>query len=72
MDFVVSNEDGIRYIQVALSVREHVTLDRELRALQGIDDNYPKYLMTLDYDTNDNDGIKQFGVIDFLLGREKI
>lgn len=69
VDFIIKNNDGIKYIQVALSVRDESTLKRELKPLKNIKDNYPKYLITLDYDTNDFDGIKQISAIDFLLGR---
>ena len=69
IDFIIKNNDGIKYIQVALSVRDESTLKRELKPLKNIKDNYPKYLITLDYDTNDFDGIKQISAIDFLLGR---
>lgn len=69
VDFVIKNNDGIKYIQVALSVRDENTLKRELKALNNIKDHYPKYLITLDYDTNDYNGIKQISAIDFLTGK---
>ena len=72
VDFVVKNEDGIKYIQVALSVRDESTLKRELASLDNIKDHYPKYLITLDYDTNNYNGIKQISAIDFLLERVKL
>lgn len=72
VDFVIKNNDGIKYIQVALSVRDEDTLKRELTPLKNIKDNYPKYLITLDYDTNDFDGIKQISAIDFLTGRTNL
>ena len=72
VDFVVKNNDGMRYIQVALSVRDEKTLERELKALDNIKDHYPKYLITLDYDTNDYNGIKQISALDFLTGRVDI
>lgn len=72
VDFVIKNEDGIKYIQVSLSVRDEKTLKRELEPLQMIRDNYPKYIITLDYDKINYDGIKQISAIDFLLGREDI
>ena len=64
-----------RYMQIhmlALSVRDEDTLKRELTSLKNIKDNYPKYLITLDYDTNDFDGIKQISAIDFLTGRTNL
>lgn len=72
IDFVIHNQDGIKYIQVALSVREENTLKRELTPLQCIKNNYQKYIITLDYDTADYDGLKQISAIDFLLERTKL
>ena len=69
VDFVVKNNDGLKYIQVALSVRDNETLQRELLPLQEIKDNYPKYIITLDYDSANHNGIKQISAIDFLLGK---
>lgn len=72
VDFVVEKEDDYIYIQVALSVRDEKTLERELKSLQTISDHYKKYLITLDYDTNNYNGIKQISAIDFLLGRVEL
>ena len=69
VDFVVETEDEYIYIQVALSVREEQTLQRELKSLETISNHYKKYIITLDYDTNNYNGIKQISAIDFLLGR---
>ena len=67
--FIIKNNDGLKYIQVSLSVRDEKTLKRELEPLEIINDNYPKYLITLDYDTLNYNGIKQISALDFLLGR---
>lgn len=69
VDFVVESDDDLMYIQVALSVRDEETLKRELRSLETINDHYKKYLITLDYDTNVYNGIKQISALDFLSGR---
>lgn len=69
IDFVIKNQDGIKYIQVALSVRDEITLKREIDALNSINDHYPKVLITLDYDTNDYNGIRQISALNFLTGR---
>ena len=68
VDFVVKNNDGIKYIQVALSVRDENTLARELAPLKSINDNYPKYIISLDPESVDHEGIKQISAIDFLTG----
>ena len=72
VDFVVETEDEYIYIQVALSVRDEQTLQRELKSLESISNHYKKYIITLDYDTNNYNGIKQISAIDFLLGRIEI
>ena len=48
VDFVAKNEQGKDYIQVSATVRDEKTLERELRPLEKISDNYPKCIMTLD------------------------
>ncbi len=72
IDFVVKNEDGIKYIQVALSLRDEKTLKKELEALQAVKDNYPKYIINLDYDKTNYEGIKQINALEFLLGTDDI
>ena len=72
VDFVCETGEELIYIQVSLSVRDENTLRRELKPLESIQDHYKKYLITLDYDTNNYNGIKQISAMDFLLEREDI
>ena len=68
VDFVAENRDGIKYYQVALSVRDEKVLERELRSLERTGDHYPKYLLTLDVDLEaDYNGIVKKNVVDWLL-----
>ncbi len=70
VDFVVQKYGGgFEYYQVAYQVGgQPDTLERELRPLQHIQDNYPKTLLTLDPIPADFDGINQLNLIDWLLG----
>ena len=69
VDFVVKNEDGLQYFQVAATVRDSAVLKRELRSLQKIQDSYPKLLLTLDEDPEtDFDGIRRVNVLRWLIG----
>lgn len=69
VDFVAQNSKGTMYFQVALTVRDEKTLDRELRALEAIKDHYPKYLLTLDDDPEmQYNGIRRINARDWLLG----
>lgn len=68
VDFVATNRDTVEYYQVSHSVADSHTLERELKSLQSIKDNYPKYLLTRDIMPNvDHNGIKQINVLDWLL-----
>lgn len=72
VDFVAMNSEGIIYFQVSASVRDEKTLERELASLKKINDNYPKYILTLDNDpVADYDGIKRINALDWLLNKLK-
>ena len=69
VDFVAQNRKGTAYFQVALTVRDEKTLERELRPLQAIRDHYPKVLLTMDEDPEAQyDGIRRLNARDWLLG----
>lgn len=69
VDFVAQNSKGITYFQVALSVRDEKTLERELRPLIAIRDHYPKVILTLDEDPETQyDGIRRINARDWMLG----
>jgi hypothetical protein len=71
IDFVAENREGLKYYQVALTVREDKILERELRSLQKTGDYYPKILLTLDMDLEaDYNGITKMNVVDWLLKDE--
>ena len=70
VDFVAENRDGLKYYQVALTVRDDKILERELKSLQKTGDHYPKILLTLDMDLEaDYDGITKMNVVDWLLDK---
>ena len=70
VDFVVQNHAGERrYYQVAYSVAETETLERELRSLRKIKDSYPKTLLTADPDTGIFDGIRKINILEWLSGK---
>ncbi|MCL2521574.1 MAG: ATP-binding protein [Erysipelotrichales bacterium] len=70
VDFVAENERGIEYYQVAASILDAKTRERELESLNMINDHFPKYLITLDdYSINTTyNGIRVINAIDFFLG----
>lgn len=70
VDFVAMETRGRTYYQVAASVRDENTLQRELASLQRITDHYPKIILTLDEDPEaDYAGIRRINALDWLIGR---
>ena len=68
VDFVAMNQNTTMYIQVAASVRDESTLQRELAPLTQIRDSYPKLILTLDEDPDaDYNGILRTNVLEWLL-----
>jgi predicted AAA+ superfamily ATPase len=68
IDFVVQKPNNEReYYQVAFTVTDEKTFEREISAFRSIKDNYPKYLLTLDFDKTSIEGIQKINVIDWLL-----
>ncbi len=71
VDFVaIAPDNSIEYYQVALSTLDESTLKRELRSLASIDDQYPKYLLTLDQfnQTANYNGIQKLNALQWLMG----
>ncbi len=68
IDFVAQLPGGlVEYYQIAQSVMDENTLKRELEPLQMIKDNYPKFLLTRDYDRHNYKGIQHKNVLEWLL-----
>jgi len=68
IDFVVQKPNNEReYYQVAFTVNDEKTFKREISSFINIKDNYPKYLLTLDYDNTSIDGIQKLNIVDWLL-----
>lgn len=72
VDFVAQKAGGqVEYYQVALYALEPTTMQRELAPLEAIDDNYPKFILSLDFGSGETKGIKRLNVIDWLLNDVK-
>jgi predicted AAA+ superfamily ATPase len=70
VDFVTRGKDGYtKYIQVAWTVKEQKTLDRELAPFAKIPDYNERWLITMDYENGSHNGVKQINAIDWLLSR---
>lgn len=69
IDFVAEKRNEKIYVQVAYKLENEQTVNREFGNLLAIDDQYPKYVVTMDEFWKDNiEGIKHLHITDFLLG----
>ena len=67
IDFVAIRDRRTEYFQVSASVLDEATLRRELLPFGQIEDNYPKYLLSLDDFVSDHEGIIHKNLIEWLL-----
>lgn len=68
IDFIVTTPQGVEYFQVAETIQEEATKQRELASLKKIPDNNPKTILTLDdCDPIYVDGIKIMNTLDFFM-----
>lgn len=67
VDFVCTkNRDDKIYIQVAYLLASPETIEREFSVLEKIQDNYPKYVISMDFFNLSRNGIKHLNIIEFL------
>ena len=70
-DFICRNKSmDYSYVQVAYTIlQSKKTEDREYRPLENIKDNYPKYVVTIDYLTQKRNGIAHVNLMEFMKER---
>lgn len=70
IDFVVSKNKEVKYIQVTYILSNEDVITREFGNLLKISDNYPKYVISMDEVDMSRMGVKHLNIIDFLLSDE--
>jgi len=66
IDFVCKKLKKTIYIQVSYILFDENTIKREFDTLNKIDDNYPKYVLSMDRVDMSRNGIKHLNIINFL------
>ena len=66
IDFICQKAKNKIYIQVSYILNTPETLKREFEPLEKIQDNYPKYVLTMDEIDFSQNGIIHMNIIDFL------
>ena len=70
VDFVCKKQSSPIYIQVSYLLASEETIEREFKPLKSINDNYPKYVITMDDINMSHGGIIHLNLVDFLLDNE--
>ncbi|MCX4364427.1 MAG: ATP-binding protein [Bacilli bacterium] len=66
VDFIAQKDGQNKYIQVTYEMKNEGTREREFNAFNGINDSYPKYIISLDDKDYSKDGVINLNLIDFL------
>lgn len=69
VDFVIDNFGEREYIQVADYLSSDEVMQREFGVFKQVDDNFPKYVITMDKIDYSQNGIKHINIEDFLLNK---
>ena len=69
VDFIAQRGQEKIYVQAAYYLADEAVVEREFGAYRAIEDNYPKYVVSMDKVTLGRDGIIHKNLIDFLLER---
>ena len=67
IDFIAVMGDDKVYYQVAASILDPATFEREIAPLKKVADHYPKFILSMDELPMGDEGIKQVNIVDFLL-----
>ena len=72
VDFIALRGTEKSYIQVTASLMDENTRQREFQALESIDDNFPKLILSMDRHDFSHDGIRNIYIPDFLMGKDRL
>ena len=67
IDFIATKTDEKLYFQIAYTLKNEKVREREFGAFDGINDDMPKYVLSLDKENFSQNGIIHKNIIDWLL-----
>lgn len=67
IDFIATRGDEKIYVQAAYLLTDEAVVEREFGAYRVVQDNYPKYVISMDKIVSSREGIIHMNVIDFCL-----
>ncbi len=67
IDFVAERKSEKLYVQVTFKMESEQTVQREFEPLLLVKDHYPKYVVSMDENFNDNiEGVKHVNLLEFI------
>lgn len=67
VDFIARKDGNTKYIQVTYELNNNDVIEREFSAFDTIEDNYPKYVISLDKEDFSRNGTIHINLIDWLM-----
>ncbi len=67
IDFIASKNKDIKYIQACYDLSNEETRNREFNAFNNINDNYPRYVISVNKEDYSKNGVKHVNIFDFLM-----
>jgi hypothetical protein len=71
-DFIARKTTNYYYVQVAMTIMDDRTQEREYKPFAHIRDNYPKYLFTLDQLLQSQNGINHVNMVEFIKDNKEL
>jgi len=69
VDFIATTSKTTMYVQVTYLLASKETIEREFSVLESIEDNYPKYVLSMDTVSRSRNGIIHQNIKEFLLDK---
>lgn len=72
INFIAKKEKSLSYYQISYKIRDEKIRERIFEVYNSIEDNFPKYVLSMDHSNFSQDGVIHKNIIDFLLEDEGV
>lgn len=72
INFIAKKEKDLYYYQILYKIRDEKIRERIFEVYNSIEDNFPKYVLSMDHSNFSQDGVIHKNIIDFLLEDEGV
>ena len=72
INFIAKKEKSLSYYQISYKIRDEKTRENIFEVYNSIEDNFPKYVLSMDHSNFSQDGVIHKNIIDFLLEDEGV